>query len=288
MKLSNIVLLVFAAFATPAAARPDEQPLLMTPSSDWTVDYAADSCALQRTFSGGTDTASLALRQLAPGDTFEITIGSDTLSRTRGAPRIRHRPDEAWFDQTFPSFVVNGDWHGVRFTDSLRPGLMGAGEAPPAWPSEARDARERAVVELTVGGSFERELTLQTGGMHAPMEAMRTCLRDLVTHWGLDADAQATLSRAVVPVRQIDWARQVVEAYPVDMLRQGRDGRVPTRIIVGTDGRPTSCKAFAEPSFEQAACASMMRYARFEPALDAGGQPIASYFVTTIIYQVGR
>jgi hypothetical protein len=31
-----------------------------------------------------------------------------------------------------------------------------------------------------------------------------------------------------------------------------------------------------------------MRYARFEPALDASGQPVASYFVTTIIYKTGR
>ena len=113
------------------------------------------------------------------------------------------------------------------------------------------------------------------------MEAMRACLRELVAHWGLDPDAQAALSRAVTPVGQADWQRRILEAYPRDMLRQGKSASVPTRLIVGPDGRPTACKAVAEPSFEQATCANMIRYARFEPALDAAGLPVASYFITT-------
>jgi hypothetical protein len=293
MKLSKIVRLALTAFATvPAAAHAAGQPLLMTPSSDWTVDHAADSCALRRTFSGGEDTASLELRQFMPGDSFDITIGSDTLWRTRGAPHIRHRPDEDWLDPPRPSFLGNGDWHGVRFNDSLRPApSMPSGEAWPAWPDEDRDAREAAVTELAVAGSFERQLTLQTGGMHAPMEAMRACLRELITHWGLDSSVQETLSRRVQPIEQRTWAQQIFDEYPVDMLRQGKSGRVQIRLMVGIDGKPTNCVAIkgpAEPSFETAACASTMRYSRFEPALDAQGQPVASYWGSTLVYETRR
>ena len=138
---------------------------------------------------------------------------------------------------------------------------------------------------------FEPTLTLGTGRMRAPMEAMRACLHDLVTRWGLDATAQDTLSRKATPIDQIGWARQTMEHYPTDMLRVGKSARLPIRLLVGTDGKPTACVAlegFAEPSFERAACTSAMRYARFESALDANGQPVASYFVTTIVYTVGR
>jgi TonB family protein len=279
-----------AVIIVPAAARASEQPLLLPPSSSWVVDYAEDSCALRRTFGDGRINAILEMRQIGPGNGYEITIGSDSLPRTRQAPRIRYKSDEAGTEPTLPSFVDGGGWHGVRFSDSLRPALpIPSGEAWPVWPNAERDARETAVTELTVADSFERELTLQVGRMHAPLDAMRACMRELVTHWGLDGEIQGALSRTVQPVRQIDWSRRTMDDYPLDMLRQGKSARVPIRLIIGTDGKPTSCTAAegsAESSFEKAACASAMRYARFEPALDADGHPVASYFLTTIVYQV--
>jgi hypothetical protein len=40
--------------------------------------------------------------------------------------------------------------------------------------------------------------------------------------------------------------------------------------------------------FDEHACKTSMRYARFEPALDANGVPVASFFMTTVVYQVYR
>ena len=59
----------------------------------------------------------------------------------------------------------------------------------------------------------------------------------------------------------------------------GRSGRDHVRMIVGADGSPVSCAVRtgeAEPAFERAACSTMMDYSRFQPALDAGGAPVAS------------
>lgn len=293
MHLPRIAALLLAPVAAaPACAQTAEQALLMAPTSAWSVDYAEDSCALRRTFGSGEDTAVLELRQVGPGESYEFTIGSDTLSRSRGTLRIRYGSDEDWFEPSAPFWLIAGSWEGVRFSDSLRPiALKSPSEPPPAWPEAERDAREAAVVEFQLTGSFERELTLKVGRMHPPMEAMRTCTRELVTRWGLDAQVQDTLSRRPTPIRQVDWARRTMDAYPRDMIRQNKSGRVPIRLLVGADGKPTNCvaaKGFADPAFETAACSGSMRYARFEPALDASGQPVASYFITTIIYQLGR
>lgn len=140
-------------------------------------------------------------------------------------------------------------------------------------------------------GTFGRTLTLQTGSMHQPMEAMRTCLDELITHWGFDAAVQRTLSRPVKPIDQMGWSRRVLNSYPVDMLRAGRSGAAHIRLIVGADGKPTSCTAYkgsADPAFGEHACKTAMRYARFQPALDDGGAPVTSYLTTTVVYQTSR
>jgi hypothetical protein len=288
--MARVVLL--ACCVLPLAAHAVDQPIPMGPTSNWVVDYAEGSCVLRRTFGSGKDNAFLELHQVGPGDGYELRIGSDTLSRSRGTPRIRYGSDEDWVEPHAPFDFAAGDWHGLRFAGSLRPDVPeSAGRATPPWPDAERDARETAVDRLTIAGTFEQDVTLEVGRMHAPLEAMRTCTRELVTHWGLDPTVQDTLSRRASPIRQVDWARRTIDAYPIAMIRQNKSARLPIRLIVGADGKPTSCvagKGFADPAFETAACASSMRYARFEPALDAEGQPVASYFITTIVYQLGR
>ena len=71
------------------------------------------------------------------------------------------------------------------------------------------------------------------------------------------------------------------------MLAMNRDGYVRIRLLVGPDGMPTSRNVqleTADPEFQEVACDTLMRYARFEPALDAQGHAIASFYTTTILY----
>ncbi|HYD05839.1 MAG TPA: TonB family protein, partial [Reyranella sp.] len=125
--------------------------------------------------------------------------------------------------------------------------------------------------------------------MHKPMEVMRACLDELLTHWGIDAAAQRTLTRKVKPLEQMEWAKDLQSAYPSNMLRKGQSGIVRVRLIVGPTGKPQTCHIQVpsdDPSFEQTACSRLMRSARFEPALDASGKAITSYYVTSILYLI--
>jgi len=284
--------IVLALGVAPLGARAAEATLEMAPSSAWVVDYAADRCALRRAFAAGDEQATLELRQYAPGDNLEVIVVSNIPTRSRRGPRVRFEPDADWYDPPGAMLLDVAAGHGVMYTDTLQPtALKPSGKPYAPWSDQDRDAREASITGLTLAGPFEPTLTLATGRMRQPMEAMRACLHELVTHWGLDATAQETLSRKVMPIDQMGWARQTMDAYPTDMLRAGKSARLPIRVLVGTDGKPTACVAlegYAEPSFERAACASAMRYSRFEPALDASGQPVASYFVTTIVYTIGR
>jgi len=281
--------------ALPAAVRAADEPLQMAPASNWVMDYAEDSCALRRAFEGGGNRAYLELRQFGPGEQFQVTLGSDTLSRTSRTPRTRFEPDDGLTERLPAYFFDRDGMHGVLYTDSLRPTALdlspGRTGRFPDWPAAEREARERSVTGLTVIGSFERSISLSTGEMHQPMEAMRKCLDELLAHWGLDAAVQRTLSRPARPVDQMAWARRVQASYPMDLLRAGRSGVVNIRLVVGADGKPSSCisnKDAPDSAFEKHACEATMRHARFEPALDINGVPVASYFTTTISYQVSR
>jgi protein TonB len=261
----------------------------MAPSSDWVVDYAEHSCALRRAFRAGEDQVILEFRLYGPGDWMEVVVVSDTVPRTRRAPRVRFEPDHAWHEPTSPLFVDAAPRHGVIYSDSLRPSALKPSDgAWPPWPDQDRDAREQAVVALTVADSFERDLTLETGRMHRPMQALRTCVQDLVSQWGLASVAPGTLARGPVPKELADWVRRAMANYPSDMVRAGKSGRVNVRLIVGRNGKPTAChpNGYAEPAFFEAACSSLMRYARFEPALDGSGEPAVGSWVTTIVYQL--
>ena len=134
--------------------------------------------------------------------------------------------------------------------------------------------------------SFKQDLRLRTGEMHRPMEAMRACFDELLTHWELDAEAQRTLSRRVAPVGMASWVPRIQASYPSNL--QGQGGRIRIWLVVGPEGKPMSCSVqlhISHTSFEEAACAAAMRHARFEPALDAQGSPIASYYGLTLVFE---
>jgi len=274
--------------AASAFAKTAEPPLVMTPASGWVVDYADESCALRRAFVAGDETAILEMRQYGPGDQLEIALVSETLARPRRAPRVRFEPDTEWLSPTSALFVNAGTLHGILYNDDLRPEAMRPPDQPwTAWPEQDRDAREQGITGITIADSFGRDITLHTGKLHAPMDAMRACTQELTTHWGLEPAVPGPLARGASPTGLSQWARKVQEDYPSEMVRAGKSGRVPVRMIIGKDGRPTSCQAvgLAEQSFVEAACSSMMRYARFNPALDGNGEPTTGSYTTTIIYQ---
>lgn len=153
---------------------------------------------------------------------------------------------------------------------------------------DLRARSEGSITGIHVNNAFDEAVFLRTGELHAPMEAMRSCLDELLTHWGIDAEAHQSLSRQVEPVDFRNWARRVQEHYPYQMLSRGMQGYLRTRLEVSTDGEVTGCHLQTEVNndeFERVACDNLMR-AKFDPALDAQGQPIDSYYLISVVYML--
>jgi protein TonB len=77
--------------------------------------------------------------------------------------------------------------------------------------------------------------------------------------------------------------------YPASALREEAAGTTATRLSVGADGRVTACDitgSSGNASLDQAACRNLQRRARFEPALDRDGNPVASSFPKRIVWRL--
>lgn len=262
-------------------------PLLMRPSSDWVIDYAEGSCGLRRTFVAGEDQLNLELRQSEHGDDFEVRLVSDSLAVADGSLRIRFDPDDELFEPAAAFRLRGGEARGIMYHDNLRPAALKRSSNPsPSWSSTESEARERAITGLSVFAGFEKPITLQTGSMHEPMEAMRTCLDDLATQWGLNPAIQRNLSRTVQPVDLSGLAQRIMSNSVSYLPRDRQRREVKLRVIVGADGKPTSCftsKSSMSAKFDERACDIVMRRGRFEPALDASKTPVSSTYTVTIV-----
>ena len=289
-KKPTIALLVVALTASHSvSAAPKVQTF--TPSKSWNVDYADDSCALRREFVSGEDKVLFEMRQFSPSDMFSATAASTAFRRGSKPLRARILPDDKPHDASASTALEypNGLF-GYSWNDSFIPIGTGADKLRVIGSIPDRTAREKSIqgIELTAG--LTRTIVLLTGEMSRPMDAMRKCTDELLTHWGIDAKAHRNLSRQVEAEGQQEWAKVIQEKYPGKMLVREQGGIVRVRLIVGTDGRPTSCHMQVrsqDPTFEKTACEGLMKVARFKPALDATGKPIASYFATSIFYIFG-
>jgi len=280
--------LCFALGAPSAVALAREEgSLVLEPASPWVIHRAEDSCAVQRAFRAGDDEVLLELRRFGPDNLLQVTLVSDTLARPRETPRVRFEPDDEFLEPQTAFFFEHGDAHGVLYTDNLVPNAL-RGSGAPEWTDADWEKRELAITGLTVNGVFERDLALQTGRLFAPMADLRDCTDELLERWGMDANIQHTLERPAIAVDFQTWVRRIQERYPARQQNMAQSGVAIIRLIVGADGKPSKCipnNDAPDHSFDEQACEVVMRYARFDPALDANGVPTEAFWATRIFYR---
>lgn len=280
-RLKILCLPLLAMSAGPVFAA-DSPPIELAPTGAWEMDYADNSCALRRTFGDPGKEVWLEFRQYSPDDYFELTVASKGIARKQVAPDIRYDPDDDAVQPSFSVFVDYGSGvQGVSFSDSLKPAadkrLLIEGK-PVAWTEEQRLAREAAVTSIEIDKTFASNLRLKTNSLKSPMKALRDCTYDLLGHWGLDPEVQKTLSRRAT-VKDLDTLGTALHAAHLS------NDQTRIRLMVDPTGMPTSCDVQTgvdDPAGQSAACKSLLKLVRFDPALDLKGNPVPSYYVTVV------
>jgi hypothetical protein len=279
--LKAIVLV--SAMPAAAAREPEVLPL----SSKWVVNYDENACHLAAQFGTGDDHVVARITRYRPGEQFDLA-----LSGRRFRDMFEHTAD-ASIDfgmgkherKAVPRGKV-GETPAIFFT-SIQ--LDARDHGPGGPPRGLTPQQEAAVAAATVAVKGERDIRLEFTRFGKAMEAMRACTTDLVKHWGYDPQVQATLRRPAYPVAApSSWLRS--EDYPRVARMRSENGLVQFRLDVGPDGKVLACHVLARTQpdhFGEATCEGIARRAKLEPALDAEGKPVRSYFVSTVRWKMG-
>lgn len=260
------------------------QPLQLAPSSPWALDYADDSCRLVRTFGSGAEEVTLGLTSYAPGGMFQVSAVGDLTRTFRTPPTVNLKlGDVEDYDVRF--FQVDfGGRPGILITNPITVGPLPEAarremESQRPVGSFSDPAVEAQVTTIGFLDGFEQKFELRTGSLREPMAALKDCTADLVTHWDIDTERHAGLSRIAVPrtppFRWID-----IRDYPRDLRNSTM---INYRLIIDENGQVAGCHiagADQASPFAVATCEQLTENARFDAALDAEGNPVRSYFVT--------
>jgi hypothetical protein len=298
MSRKFLAALTAVATASPSIAETAKEPLMLKPTSAWHVDYADDRCRLGRQFGSGDEQVLLFMDHYGPDKYFRLTLAGKPVKVgvDRAEATIQFGPSE----QEQRLYFLNGNLGSA-------PALVFANRARIAAPSAAElltmknadennwidpapisEDRQKAVRYLKVGKPLRNAVTLETGSVRGAFAAVDKCIDNLMTSWGIDVERHRSLSRKVKPQQSPGrWVES--EDYPLQMLKDRQPAIVDFRLSVGPDGVPTAChiQSTTRPKeFDDAVCKSVMRRARFDPALDAAGKPLASYYRNTVRFQI--
>ena len=86
-----------------------------------------------------------------------------------------------------------------------------------------------------------------------------------------------------------DWV--TTNDYPSRALREEEEGTTRFNLAVGADGKPTNCTitgSSGHPDLDEAACANLMRRARFKPATDGDGNPTSGSYSNSVRWQIPK
>jgi hypothetical protein len=274
----------------PAAAADEAR--VLAPSGDWTLTSDTESCSISRQFGSAEDGVLFRVQVFSPGRGYRVLLwGKPLPQRDSGALDFTYsfEPDPG----TIPTTGVLGKSNNipvVMFRTSFDTSAMASARSEGNDPErEAVERRAAAIEGFTIAFSRGRPLSLPLGPMADHLRRLTACAAELPAKWGLDLATQQSLSRWATPIDQEAWLAP--GTYPWTYLRNSQSLMVYLRMLVDASGAPTECVVQAPRTSSGAdalACREIMKSARFDPALDREGKPVASYYTTSVFFYTKR
>ncbi|MBA4046531.1 MAG: energy transducer TonB [Erythrobacter sp.] len=303
--------LVLACLATSLWSMPAyAAPVMLKPSSDWKLREYDDKCRMIRTFGAGEDELTLWIDKGGSGPAVNLTLIGRAVRNPYGpyvrvgftpgalvernfitAKSSKGRPVLGLFGVQPASLLPDeteaaanqrrsGD-EEVDFSDAALTGVA----------SEATMAQRYAAIDkLEMAGAVIDPITLELDGFLRMAQELGMCatrLSERLSRAGSAADG----GTGVRSRDEAIWAQKIQADYPFHLLRAGQQGTVGVRLTVNKQGDPTYCEVTGydgPASFNDSACLQMLRHAKFTPAMDAAGNPVAGFYSTRITYRLNN
>lgn len=266
------------------AAQAQEDPAVFRPVGGWTADYGDDYCRLFRTFSDGNDEVSLALERTQPGAPVRLILVGDAIKTFRGADQIGFAFTPGG-NSAKSRYVRSETTDGKQYLNfdpvTLAPVTFTPGAPLPPYDRAAEQQAARGINGLALNEGLTDPVRFETESLRAPIAAMQACADDLLKVWGLDPDKHKAMTAPAMLNPRSDGV------LPQGTLPFGEFGKLggganEVRLLIGTDGKPTTCTV-RSPSLSQTLntriCSLAMERASFQPAKDANGEAMASYWM---------
>lgn len=292
------VVLVGAAMLLASPGYAAKEPLRLAPSSKWEVNYKDDSCRLARKFGEGDQQVFLMLDRFRPDDYFKVTLAGKPVRLLNELRQLTIQFGSAEPEQKIPFLIgkmgkdlpavfVKSKMRIVPATDDVWKPFLTADEAGKQAVNLLVKSRENAVTEISIRAPFLQTVVLETGPLRPALKAFESCTDELLTHWGIDVEKHRTMTRAISPLASpTTWI--LPEDYPTRMMEQNLRDLAHFRLNVSDTGLPTACsiqESTRQKEFDDAVCAALIKRARFDPALDAAGKPMPSYYLSSVTFQ---
>lgn len=286
--------MMLAASTKPAMAQ-DAVPTVFTRTGQWQLEAADEECRIARVFTNGDRQIALALERNRADPLVRVVLVTDALSFYRTAEELGYtfQPSGEHRSARFITAEMGGGQHYYNLGNVLLAAPPAAGTPPPA-PGTPQPVYDRAAEQAYAAGitaiEFNEGLTqpvrLETGSLRAAITALQACQDDLLRTWGLDWERHQTMTRRAAPDGPAsDWIPD--GAIGFGDFASLSAGRNPFRVMVSAEGRPTACSAMwvsLDATKNERVCNAIMENGRFLPALDAAGQPMASYWIVDFLF----
>ena len=274
---------IASLLAAPAAQAQDDTAVFK-PAGAWTADFGDEYCRLIRTFSDGRNEVSLALERTQPGSPMRLIMVGDGITTFRGADQIGY------------SFTPGGTSAKSRYVRSetadgqqylnfdpvtLAPFEFTPGAPPPPYNRETELETARGINGLALTEGLTDPVRFELGSLRAPIATMQTCTDDLLEVWGLDVEKHKTMTAPAIPNPEPGG---VLSQGTIPFTEFGKfgGGANEVRVMISAEGKPASCAIYLpslSESLNERICSLIMEKATFQPAKDANGEAIASYWM---------
>lgn len=284
-------------------------PIRLEPASDWELREYDDKCRVIRTFGSDENELTLWIDKGGPGPGVNLTlIGRPVRSPYGAYVRVGFVPGEA-VDRNFitassskgrpvlglfgvlPVSLRAEPEGGEDKADAEGEEIVNLtqGSASGVATEETLKRRYAAITSLELSGAVIDPITLELDRVLPMADDLFKCAAALSQRLSRNPAAEGGLARGVRTVDEASWARQIQENYPAHLWQSEQQGSVAVRLTVNKEGRASFCEVtgFSGPaSFNETACLELLRHARFSPAMDIEGNPVASFYSTRITYRL--
>lgn len=226
-------------------------PVVVPPSTKWTVNYGDTTCTAKRGFGAGTNALTLELRLVVsdfkraavylriPADAKNVSASGARLTllpQGQSAPLILLQPNE---QEPLRAFATPYDKAGDIIT-----GLP-----------------EATTVEVRTG---KQSRMLAAGNLKPVLAALAKCGENLLRSWSIDPSTSVGAEPVGNPG---EWLTD--NDYPAAAMARRASGRVMLVAAVTPEGKVSGCRIVVtsgDRDLDLASCAAIYRRGRFKPS----------------------